>query len=80
MLPLVEGRPVADVLDPYREVDRVRSDGGTWVLANMVGGLDGSAAVGGRVGALTGGADAVLFRRLRALADVVLVGANTVRA
>lgn len=80
MLPLVEGRPVADVLDPYREVDRVRSDGGAWVLANMVGGLDGSAAVGGRVGALTGGADAVLFRRLRALADVVLVGANTVRA
>lgn len=77
---LVDGPPVADVLDPYREVDRVRAEGGCWVLANMVGGLDGSAAVGGRVGALTGGADAVLFRRLRALADVVLVGAQTVRA
>ncbi len=68
------------MLDPYREVDRTRAEGGAWVLANMVGGLDGSAAVGGRVGALTGGADAVLFRRLRALADVVLVGAETVRA
>lgn len=77
---LVDGDRVADVLDPYRDVDRVRPEGGAWVLANMVGGLDGSAAVGGRVGALTGGADAVLFRRLRALADVVLVGAATVRA
>lgn len=80
MLRLVDGPPVADVLDPYRDVDRVRAEGGSWVLANMVGGLDGSAAVGGRVGALTGGSDAVLFRRLRALADVVLVGAQTVRA
>lgn len=77
---LVDGPSVADVLDPYRDVDRVRAGGGCWVLANMVGGLDGSAAVGGRVGALTGGADAELFRRLRALADVVLVGAQTVRA
>jgi riboflavin biosynthesis pyrimidine reductase len=77
---LVDGPRLDDVLDPYRAVDRVRSEGGAWVLANMVSGLDGSAAVGGRVGALTGGADAVLFRRLRALADVVLVGARTVRA
>jgi riboflavin biosynthesis pyrimidine reductase len=45
----------------------------------MVGGLDGSAAVGGRVGALSGGTDAELFRRMRAVADVVLVGAETVR-
>lgn len=80
MLRLVEGPAVADVLDPYRGVDRVRPSGGAWVLANMVGGLDGTAAIGGRVGALTGGADAELFRRLRAVADVVLVGAATVRA
>jgi riboflavin biosynthesis pyrimidine reductase len=45
----------------------------------MVGGLDGSAAVDGRVGALSTPADATLFRALRALADVVLVGAETVR-
>ena len=77
---LVDGPPVADVLDPYREVDRVRAGGGCWVLANMVGGLACSAAVGRRVCALSGGGDAVLVRRLRAVADVVLVGAQTVRA
>lgn len=77
---LEDGAHVDDLLAPYRDVDRVRPQGGAWVLANMVGGLDGTAAIGGRVGALTGGADAALFRRLRALADVVLVGAETVRA
>lgn len=77
---LEDGGRVVDVLDPYRDVDRVRPEGGAWVVANMVGGLDGTAAIGGRVGALTGGADATLFRRLRALADVVVVGAETVRA
>jgi riboflavin biosynthesis pyrimidine reductase len=45
----------------------------------MVGGLDGSAALGGRVGELSPPADAELFRSLRALGDVVLVGAETVR-
>jgi riboflavin biosynthesis pyrimidine reductase len=45
----------------------------------MVGGLDGSAAIAGRVGALSTGPDAELFRLMRALADVVLVGAETVR-
>jgi riboflavin biosynthesis pyrimidine reductase len=51
-----------------------------WVIANMVAGLDGAAAVGGRVGALSGPADQQLYRTLRADADVVLVGAGTVRA
>jgi riboflavin biosynthesis pyrimidine reductase len=69
---------VDDVLDPYRAVDRTRA-GGPWVMANMVGGLDGTAAVGGRVGVLSGGVDAELFRAMRELADVVLVGAETVR-
>jgi riboflavin biosynthesis pyrimidine reductase len=49
-------------------------------MANMVAGLDGTAAVAGRVGVLSVPADAELFRSLRALADVVLVGAQTVRA
>jgi riboflavin biosynthesis pyrimidine reductase len=48
-------------------------------MANMVGGLDGCAAVGGRVGALSDDVDAELFRRMRSVADVVLVGAETVR-
>jgi riboflavin biosynthesis pyrimidine reductase len=45
----------------------------------MVAGLDGTAAIGGRVGALSTGPDQALFRRMRQIADVVLVGAETVR-
>lgn len=48
-------------------------------MANMVGGLDGAATVEGRVGRLTNETDQRLFRALRSLADVVLVGAETVR-
>src|SRR3954454_7981907 len=50
------------------------------VTANMVAGLDGSAAVDGRVAGLSNAADRALFQQLRAEADVVLVGAGTVRA
>ncbi len=75
------GEVIEDLLEPYRSTDRTppASGPGCWVMANMVAGLDGCAAVGGRVGALSGGVDAELFRQLRALADVVLVGAETVR-
>jgi riboflavin biosynthesis pyrimidine reductase len=50
------------------------------VLANFVAGLDGAVAVDGRVGPLTSPADQRVFHHLRSLADVVLVGAGTVRA
>lgn len=76
---LDDGAPVTDPLAPYAQVDRTRAAGGCWVMANMVGGLDGSAAIGGRVAALSTEPDAALFRLMRALADVVLVGAETVR-
>ena len=76
---LEPGAVVSDPLALYALVDRTRPDGGSWVMANMVGGLDGSAAIGGRVGALSTGPDAALFRLIRVLADVVLVGAETVR-
>lgn len=45
----------------------------------MVAGLDGTAAIGGRVGALSTAPDQSLFRRMRQIADVVLIGAETVR-
>src|SRR5262245_7878106 len=77
---LVPGPVLTDILEPYRSVDRSRPAGPCWVLANMVGGLDGTAAVAGRVGGLSGSTDAELFRRLRTVAAVVLVGASTVRA
>jgi riboflavin biosynthesis pyrimidine reductase len=73
------GAMVTDPLAPYANVDRTRAGGGCWVMANMVGGLDGSAAIGGRVAELSTPPDAELFTLMRALADVVLVGAETLR-
>lgn len=79
MFPLIEGPELADALDPYLAVDRSRPRGACWVMGHMVAGLDGTAAIAGRVGALSTGPDKVLFRRMRQIADVVLVGAETVR-
>lgn len=52
----------------------------SWVRANMVSSLDGSAVKDGRSQQLGGEADKVVFGVLRGLADVVLVGAGTARA
>jgi riboflavin biosynthesis pyrimidine reductase len=70
---------VTDLLGLYVRVERASRVDRPWVLGNMVGGLDGSAAVAGRVGELSTPADARLFRELRSVPDVVLVGAETVR-
>ena len=51
-----------------------------WLLVNMVASLDGAIAVDGRSGGLAGPADKEMFTALRAVADVVLVGAGTIRA
>ncbi|GGM16961.1 pyrimidine reductase family protein [Nakamurella endophytica] len=53
---------------------------GRWLRANMIVSLDGRTAVAGRSGALGDDADRRLFQLLRDTADVVLVGAATVRA
>jgi riboflavin biosynthesis pyrimidine reductase len=50
------------------------------VRVNMVSSIDGAATLDGRVGTLTGPADQRLLLLLRALADVLVVGAGTVRA
>jgi riboflavin biosynthesis pyrimidine reductase len=50
-----------------------------WLRANMVTSLDGAATVGGRSGGLSGQADQQVFAMLRALADVIVVGAGTAR-
>lgn len=74
--------PVDDV-DPaatYAEPVRCPGTGRPWVMANMVASIDGRAAVRGRTAALSGDADRAVFKLLRTLADVVLVGAGTVRA
>ncbi|MFL6004559.1 MAG: pyrimidine reductase family protein [Nocardioides sp.] len=76
---LDRGADVPDALGPYLEVDRSRPRHECWVTGHMVAGLDGTAAVGGRVGSLSTAPDQALFRRMRQIADVVLVGAETVR-
>jgi riboflavin biosynthesis pyrimidine reductase len=53
--------------------------GRPWLRANMVESVDGAASVDGRSGGLSGSADRAIFRVLRSLADVVLVGSGTVR-
>jgi riboflavin biosynthesis pyrimidine reductase len=50
------------------------------VRVNMISTLDGATSFGGRSGGLGGPADKLLFSVLRSLADVVMVGAGTVRA
>lgn len=76
---LDRGAEVPDALAPYLEVDRSRPRHECWVTGHMVAGLDGTAAVGGRVGSLSTSPDQALFRGMRQIADIVLVGAETVR-
>ena len=64
-----------DLLGAYRY-----PDDRSWVRANMVASLDGSAVRDGRSEGLSGPADQQVFGVLRGLADVVLVGAGTARA
>ncbi len=50
-----------------------------WLRANMVASVDGATTLDGRSGGLSGGPDRQLFHVLRSIADVILVGASTVR-
>lgn len=50
-----------------------------FVRINMISSLDGAIAVQGRSGPLGGPTDRCVFQVLRSLADVILVGAGTVR-
>ncbi|MDP9021057.1 MAG: pyrimidine reductase family protein [Actinomycetota bacterium] len=82
LLPLPAADVEATEVVPAALYGRDRTPPGErpWVMANVVASVDGSAAVDGRTRALSGPADRALFRRLRSQADVVLVGAGTVRA
>lgn len=52
---------------------------GVWLRANFIASLDGGATFGGRSGQLGGPGDRTVFGALREMADVILVGAGTVR-
>src|SRR5699024_5645994 len=73
------GTDIPDPMAPYLAVDRSQPRHECWVTGHMVAGLDGTAAIDGKVGALSTGSDQTLFRQMRQIADVVLVGAETVR-
>jgi riboflavin biosynthesis pyrimidine reductase len=53
---------------------------GPWLRANMVSSADGAAHLSGVTSGLSSEADRRLFALLRTLADVIVVGAATVRA
>ena len=52
---------------------------GVWLRANFVASLDGGATFSGKSGQLGGPGDRAVFAALREMADVILVGAGTVR-
>jgi riboflavin biosynthesis pyrimidine reductase len=51
----------------------------TWVRANFISSVDGGATAEGKTGAMAGPGDRLIFNLLRELADVIVVGAGTVR-
>lgn len=72
-----------DAIDPVAEHARAERPAPAqrpWTLLNMVASVDGATAVDGVSGGLGGEADRAVFRALRAVADVILVAAGTVRA
>jgi riboflavin biosynthesis pyrimidine reductase len=86
----VDGDPVAGVgVDGLADVDPADVYGADsrrpvgdrpWVLANMIASIDGAATdPTGRSAGLAGPADQRVFSALRAVADIVLAGAGTVR-
>jgi riboflavin biosynthesis pyrimidine reductase len=71
---------IADAYLPAPFADAHAPVGRPWVTTNMVASVDGAVTVEGRSGGLAVPGDREIFRLLRSMADVVLVGAGTVRA
>lgn len=70
----------ADTIDRAELIARYAYPAERWVRANMIASADGGATSAGTSGGLGGDGDKALFSVLRELADVILVGAATVRA
>ena len=73
-----ESRAVT-VEEAYDGAHRTRHDERPWVVMSMISSGDGATALDGSSGALGGDADKAVFMHLHRSADVVLVGAETVR-
>jgi riboflavin biosynthesis pyrimidine reductase len=71
-----------DCVDDSRLVDLYAYPDGLqscWVRGNMIASLDGGATDDGKAGGLAGAGDRAVFSLMRHAADVILVGASTVR-
>ncbi|MFC8457907.1 dihydrofolate reductase family protein, partial [Streptomyces sp. NPDC057242] len=66
-------------LDALADAYAYPEGGGPWLRANMVSSLDGAGQHGGRSQPLSSDTDMRIFGTLRGLADVIVVGAETVR-
>ncbi len=75
-----ESRDDVDAIEVYAGDDRSRSPERPWMMLNMIAGIDGAISIAGVSGGLGGPADAAVFGAIRAVADVILVGAGTVIA
>lgn len=72
----------AEAVDPVAEYGRLAplAAGRPAVRVNMIASIDGASSAGGLSGALSGPPDKAVFAVLRSLADVIVVGAATMRA
>ncbi len=70
--------PNVDVADAYGRLRRVGERPS--VRMNMIASADGAASLNDRTAGLGGDSDHALFAALRSLADMIVVGAGTVRA
>ena len=69
-----------DPIDVYNNDLRTPLNSRPWILLNMVNSVDGFISFEGRAGGLSGSADRNIYQIIRGLADIILVGAGTVRA
>lgn len=79
MLRHLETGHAVDVLETLFSEERHREDR-PWVMLNIVESIDGATAIDGGASGLNDADDRQLFLALRAVADVVMNGAATVRA
>ncbi|MFI2432756.1 pyrimidine reductase family protein [Streptomyces sp. NPDC018693] len=70
---------LAELADAYAYPEAAPGEPRAWLRANMVSTLDGAAQHDGRSQPISNAVDMRIFGTLRALADVVVVGAETVR-
>ncbi|MGV9627865.1 pyrimidine reductase family protein [Streptomyces sp. NPDC003487] len=70
---------LAELAAAYAYPERPAGQPQPWLRANMVSSLDGAAQHEGRSQPISNATDMRIFGTLRALADVVIVGAETVR-